>query len=365
VTHEVAVAGGGIFGVTAAVVLARSGHRVTLFEQEPELLCAASGINQLRLHAGYHYPRSVATALASRDTVEGFRAMYPAAVVDGGEHYYAIASEGSLTDGDAFLRFLAELGLEHRPARPPFLRAEAVEVCVAVRESLIDLPVLRELAWAYLRAAGVQVRLATRATADALDAFDLVVVATYATLNELLGELGARQQPYQFEVVEKPVVRPPDSLRGRGIVVMDGPFMCIDPFGRTELSLMGHVVHAIHHTNVGELPEIPHDIAPLLNRGVIERPRPTAFARFVEEAATYVPDAARFEHVGSMYTVRTVLPGLDRTDARPTLVAHHSDRVVALFSGKIGTCVRAAEEVAELVEGLPDAVASLGKDGTG
>ena len=356
---DVAVAGGGIFGVTAAIVLARSGHQVTLFEQQSELLCAASGINQLRLHAGYHYPRSVATALASRDAVESFRAMYPDAVVESDEHYYAIAREGTLTSGDEFLEFLARLELEHRPARPPFVREDAVDVCVAVREHLIDLPVLRDLVRAYLRSAGVRVHLGTWATAESLKPFDLVVVATYSTLNELIGELGGSCQSYQYEVVEKPFVRPPDSLRDRSIVVLDGPFMCIDPYGRSGFSLMGHVVHAIHHTNVGELPEIPDDIEPLLNRGVIERPRPTAFSRFVEEAVAFVPDAAKIEHVGSMYTVRTVLPGLDRTDARPTVVARHGDRIVTLFSGKIGTCVRAAEEVAEVAEGIPDQVVSI------
>lgn len=359
-SFKIAVVGGGIFGVTAAVVLARSGHRVTLFEQRPELLRAASGTNQFRLHAGYHYPRSVPTALASRDSVESFRVMYPDAVVDGDEHYYAIAGEGSLTDGEAFLAFLNELELEHRLVRPSFIRHEAVDVCVAVRESLIDPVVLMRLAHTYLQAAGVDVRLGTRATASLLEPFDFVALATYASLNELLGELGGATQCYQFEVVEKLLVRPPERLRHRSIVVLDGPFMCIDPYGRSGLSLMGHVVHAIHSSNVGERPEVPDAIEPLLDRGPVERPELTAFPRFVEAAAAFIPDASGIEHVGSMYTVRTVLPGLDETDARPTLVARHGERVVALFSGKIGTCVRAAQDLAEIVAGRPDHVLSAG-----
>ena len=359
---DVAVAGGGIFGVTAAIVLARSGHQVTLFEQRSELLCAASGINQLRLHAGYHYPRSVATALASRDAVESFRAMYPGAVVESDEHYYAIAREGTLTSGDEFLEFLARLELEHRPARPSFVREEAVDVCVAVREHLIDLPALRDLVWAYLRSAGVHVHLGTRATAG-----ESRVVRSRRRRDVFNAERADRRARRAVSAVSvrgrrEAVRRPADSLRDRSVVVLDGPFMCIDPYGRSGFSLMGHVVHAIHHSNVGELPEIPDDIEPLLNQGVIERPRPTAFSRFVEEAVAFIPDAAKMEHVGSMYTVRTVLPGLDRTDARPTVVARHGARIVALFSGKIGTCVRAAEEVAEVAEGIPDQVVSMPLD---
>jgi hypothetical protein len=167
-------------------------------------------------------------------------------------------------------------------------------------------------------------------------------------MNRLLAGT-AVERDYQFEVVEKVVVRPPASLAGRSVVVLDGPFTCIDPFGATGLSVMGHVVHAIHHTNVGRLPEIPPEIAPLLDRGVIERPPLTSFPLFREAAAEFFADATELQHVGSMFTVRTVLPGLDATDERPTLVTAVDERLVTVFSGKIGTCVRAAEEVAAIV----------------
>jgi thioredoxin reductase len=51
-TQNIAVVGGGIFGVTAAVRFARAGYCVQLFEKAPTLLSAASAINQFRLHRG-------------------------------------------------------------------------------------------------------------------------------------------------------------------------------------------------------------------------------------------------------------------------------------------------------------------------
>ena len=56
---HIAIIGGGFFGATVAYVLAEAGYPVTLFEKHDDLLQAASGINQFRLHRGYHYPRSV------------------------------------------------------------------------------------------------------------------------------------------------------------------------------------------------------------------------------------------------------------------------------------------------------------------
>jgi len=50
-----------------------------------------------------------------------------------------------------------------------------------------------------------------------------------------------------------------------------------------------------------------------------------------------------------MYTIRTVLPNKDKDDARPTLVEKPDDKTFTIFSGKIGTCVSAAEEILEYI----------------
>ena len=52
-----AVVGGGIYGVTVATKLKVSGYDVDLYESDSQILNRASGINQYRLHRGYHYPR--------------------------------------------------------------------------------------------------------------------------------------------------------------------------------------------------------------------------------------------------------------------------------------------------------------------
>jgi glycine/D-amino acid oxidase-like deaminating enzyme len=352
-----------VFGASAAIALARGGRRVTLFEELPELLGAASGINQYRLHRGYHYPRSAETALGARDGVASFRAAFPEAVIDTHRHTYAIAREGSRTDADGFVRFLDRLGLEYRIGRPPHVRDEAVSVCVTVAEAVIDPAALRASIERQLRESGVRVELGQRANAAELERFEVVVVATYARLNELLEQLGKPTHPFQFKVVEKPVLRLPDELRGESVVVLDGPFACVDPLGTTGLSVLGHVVHAVHAANVGTLPEIPDKVAPLLNRGIVPDPQPTHAPRMLEAAAEFLPGLARAEHVGSMFTVRVTLPGLEPTDARPTLVRDHGDGVVSVFSGKIGTCIRAAEEVTAAVEGMtaPAGIAAHGR----
>ena len=69
----------------------------------------------------------------------------------------------------------------------------------------------------------------------------------------------------------------------------------------------------------------------------------------MQSARKFFVDIDKSKHIGSMYTFRTVLPNRDKDDGRPTLVEQTDDNQFTLFSGKIGTCVTAAEEILEYV----------------
>lgn len=345
----IGVIGGGIFGVTAAVELARHGHSVELFEMERDILQAASGINQYRLHRGYHYPRSHSTAQSSKSSEASFRRLFGDAVLDNVSHFYGVSRRDSRTSAEDFVRFCDDMGLEYKVAWPEVVRRDSLQICVKVREGLFDPVALRRLCWRYLRQYGVRVHLKTKVHVDALASFDFRVIATYARLNETLGAAAHPLPVYQFEVCEKPVVRLSPPWRHHSVVIMDGPFMCVDPLGTTGLSVMGNVVHAIHHTNVGTSPEIPSDIRPLLNQAITACPSLTKIERFIDSADEFLAGMSDAEHVGSMFTVRAVLPHIDETDGRPTIVSQVNANTLALFSGKIGTCVEAAREVVRQV----------------
>jgi hypothetical protein len=130
--------------------------------------------------------------------------------------------------------------------------------------------------------------------------------------------------------------------------------MCFDPLGSSDLFVLGNVVHAIHHVSVGRVPDVPEELQGLLDAGIIAAPRGSNIDRFIAAGSEFFEEFERAEHVGSMFTVRAVLPGLDGTDERPTLVRDIDDRTVSVFSGKIDTCIRAAKETARLVRARAD-----------
>ena len=201
--------------------------------------------------------------------------------------------------------------------------------------------------WDKLKHYGVDVNLNTKIDLDDLDNYDYIINATYANTNHLLEP--SKHKDYQFELCEKPVIKLPEKYRNKSIVIMDGPFMCIDPLGGTDYHVMGNVVHAIHSTNIGKFPISDSKFDEVLNKGIVKNPLITNFDKFIESAKKFFVDIEKAEHIGSMFTFRTVLPNRDKDDARPTLIEKQNDRIFTLFSGKIGTCVDAAEKISEFM----------------
>src|SRR3989344_9442806 len=99
------VIGGGIFGVTAAIELAKSGINTYLFEQNKFLMQGATSVNQNRFHLGYHYPRSAATAKQCLEGLPSFKEYFSPVLVDLKENYYAIGKKGSRVGFDKYIKF--------------------------------------------------------------------------------------------------------------------------------------------------------------------------------------------------------------------------------------------------------------------
>jgi hypothetical protein len=335
-----AVVGGGIYGVTVATKLKVSGYDVVLYEADGQILNRASGINQYRLHRGYHYPRSSETIESCKTNEDSFIKYYNQSIVNGDiKHYYSIASDESLVTAQEYLTTLDDAGLPWAIVDP----LPNCDLTIEVDEKLYDPNTLRMLCEKRLYGNGVDVKLNDKV--NKITGYKHVVYTTYSSLNDFSDE----KQDYQFELCEKPILKLPKKYKGKSIVIMDGPFMCFDPFSDTEYHLAGNVVHAIHASNIGEKPNIPPVYKEYLNKGLIENPKYTNIDRFIESAKKFFPEIEKSEHIGSMYTIRTVLPYKDKTDERPTIVTKQNDDYI-LFSSKIGNCVNAASKVIDMIK---------------
>lgn len=336
---KVAVIGAGIFGVTSALKLDND-FDVTLFEKNDDILQNASSINQYRLHRGYHYPRSVDTAISAKHGTETFLEEYPCELEASNQHY-AIASFGSKITSDDYESFMDSVGLDYEEVVSDLLADTNIEKLYKVNEGLFDPCKLYDLCNEKLNNSEINRLTNCEFTKDNESEFDYIVNATYSNLNQN----SEKQSDYQFEICEKPLIRLPEKYKGIGIVIMDGPFMCIDPYSDTDYHVVGNVVHAIHHTNTGKMPEIPKKLEGLLNKGIVKNPSITKWSKFKETLNDFFTDVDDVEHIGSMYTIRTVLSNRDYDDARPSIVDKESKSKYLIFSGKISTAVDTANEL--------------------
>ena len=335
-----AVVGGGIYGVTVATKLKVSGYDVDLYESDSQILNRASGINQYRLHRGYHYPRSIETIESCKTNEDSFIKYYNQSIVnDDIKHYYSIASEESLVTAQEYLTTLDDAGLGWKIVDT----LPNCDLTIEVDEKLYDPNMLRMLCRERLYGNGVDVHLSKKVSKQ--DGYKHTIYSTYSSLNDFTDD----EQDYQFELCEKPVLKLPKKYKGKSIVIMDGPFMCFDPYSDTDYHLAGNVVHAIHASNIGKKPKIPPVYEEYLNKGVVKKPKYTNIDRFIESAKKFFPEIEESEYIGSMYTIRTVLPHKDETDERPTIVTKQGDDYI-LFSSKIGNCVTAASNVIDMIK---------------
>jgi len=64
--YDYVIVGGGFYGCCLALYLRSISTRVVVLEAGDKLLDRASRVNQARIHTGFHYPRSVLTAVKSK-----------------------------------------------------------------------------------------------------------------------------------------------------------------------------------------------------------------------------------------------------------------------------------------------------------
>ena len=226
----------------------------------------------------------------------------------------------------------------------------SIDLCVRVKESIYDPKILKEISMDLMEKNKIKIHLNTKATESMLDEFDKIIVCTYANLNELLTKFPNSQNEYQFELCEKPVVKLPNSFKNKSIVIMDGPFMCIDPLANTDLHLLCNVTHEIHQTNIGKFPDVDKEYLHLLDNGIIKNPSHTNYDKFIKSSLDFFPEIKDAKYIGSMFTVRAVPPRVEDTDERPTLVKKINEKIITVFSGKITTCAQAANEVKKIIQ---------------
>lgn len=122
----------------------------------------ASYNNQARMHNGYHYPRSVLTALRSRVSFPRFVKDFPDCVYSSFDKYYCIGRHLSKVSSNQFYNFCKSIGAEIEPAPYKFTKYVNplfIEDSFTVKEYAFDSTKLRDQLLSRIDGLPVEIKL--------------------------------------------------------------------------------------------------------------------------------------------------------------------------------------------------------------
>lgn len=358
---DLIVVGAGAFGLYAAGLASRQRRSVAVVDIAETPFTRASLVNQARLHYGYHYPRSLATALSAKRYFDRFSEEFPEAINADFTMIYATSTRASFTNSQAFTAFCDRAGIEVKRVDPArFFKAGTVDGAFETKECSFDADALQSALmeridenrthWflGHSIASGIVKRdeLTVRLEDGVTIRSRALVNATYSGTNAVLKALGATTLPLKYELCEVVLGEPSQPLSGLGITVMDGPFFSVMPFGLTGLHSATAVGITPRLESREEVPTFPcqplvEDCTPRNLADCTRCPqRPgTGWPLIRQLMELYLVEDLSMEYAHSLFTVKTVLATAEVDDSRPTVIVNHweSPTVFTVFSGKMDT----------------------------
>lgn len=356
------IIGGGLFGLYAAEFCGMRGESVLVLEYEDKPFERATYCNQARVHLGYHYPRSHATAQKSANYFHRFNTTYKDAVKMDFDKIYATSKMFSWTTADQFEKFCAAVNIPCEPLSPTrFFKKQMCDGVFETQEYTYDAMILKDMLVESLDAlANVHIEYSARIDTieRASDHYEVhmqsngkayqtpfLFNATYASVNQIIDKLGFTPFNIKYELCEIILCEVSDSLSDKGITVMDGPFFSIMPFGKTGLHSLTSVTFTPHVTSYDVLPTFecqkrsggycsPQQLGNCNTCPV----KPTSAWRYMSNLARkYLNERFTFKYVSSLYAIKPILMASEIDDSRPTVVKVFSKKptFVSVLSGKI------------------------------
>ena len=357
------IIGAGIYGLYSALFCAKRGENILILECEKEPFTRATYVNQARVHQGYHYPRSLSTAMKSAGYFERFNSDYSFCINREFEKVYAISSKYSWSTGEQFKKFCKTAGIiceELHPER--FFNPGMCDAAFLTREYTYDAMILKNYFFEELKQKK-NVHFSFGTTIKSIHKMEgifevevqdsivyqtqFLLNATYAATNQILEMMGYDKFAIKYELCEIILCNVNTKLDKYGITVMDGPFFSIMPFGKTGFHSLTSVTFTPHATCYNELPsftcqERSGGYCSQKHLGncndCIAKPD-SAFPYMANLARKYLREEYKFEFKESLFSMKPILLSSEIDDSRPTVIKtfSHNPTCVGVLSGKVNT----------------------------
>lgn len=357
------IIGAGLYGLYSALYCSRKGENVLVLECDKTPFRRATYINQARVHQGYHYPRSISTAMKSAGYFERFNRDYAFCINREFNKIYGTSSQYSWSSGEQFKNFCSAANIPCEELHPErFFKDYMCDGAFLTREYTYDAIMLRDYFQENLRNLSnveIQYGITIERIEKLQDVYGIymndgkeyrtgfVLNATYAGTNQILAVAGYEKFHIKYELCEIILCDVNEKLRQYGFTVMDGPFFSIMPFGKTGMHSLTSVTFTPHTTSYEEVPSFPCQkrsggccsVSRLGNCNDCPAKPETAFPYMANLARKYLKEEFMFSYKGSLFSMKPILMSSEIDDSRPTVIRTYSRKptFVGVLSGKINT----------------------------
>ena len=364
-SYDYLIIGGGLFGVYTALYLVEKRNKILLCEVDSNLMKRASVVNQARLHFGYHYPRSVATARQANEYRERFISDHSKFINNKFKQYYAIANNGSFTSDDDFLRFcdLIDIPIKQVELKPLFNHNELKNVYrtdeisfdpVMISEfyrkkindsSKIDVKLNTYVYSAFKNNYEWYITLGSKNKEKMMIKAHSVVNATYSGLNAVNAIFDGDELELVHEISEIALIHS-NKLKNIGLTVMDGSFCSTMPYGLSNLHSLSSVRYTHHIKAKGNLPKFDcqqlfDECNPdhLYNCNICPVKPKTNYIKMIKQLKRYISDKVDIQYIFSLFAIKTTLKSSYIDDSRTTIIKKlaSNPNYFSLISGKINS----------------------------
>lgn len=362
--YDKIIIGAGLYGLYSALFCCQRGQKVIVLECDHSPFRRATFINQARVHQGYHYPRSISTAMKSAGYFDRFNKDFAFCINKEFDQIYATSSKYSWSNGKQFKDFCKAANIPCEELHPGnYFKDGMCDGVFRTREYTYDAMILKDY---YLEELSkytdtVQIKYGVNITGIDRDtdayiintaegtsySSGFVLNATYAGTNQILDMVGFEKFGIKYELCEIILCNVNDKLKDIGFTVMDGPFFSIMPFGKTGYHSLTSVTFTPHTTSYDSVPtfscqENSEGFCSNFHLGNCNDcpAKPvTAFPYMANLARKYMLDEYGFEYEKSLFSMKPILMSSEIDDSRPTVIRKYSEKptFVGVLSGKINT----------------------------
>ena len=334
---KIAVIGSGFYGSTLALLLSKD-HEVELYEKENTIFNGASSSNQFRFHSGYHYPRSQKTVNEINKSKDDFVSFFGKKIFEKTVNYYPVAKGGKI-NFKKYEKFLKKNKLPYKKINL-FKKVSTIENSILTNEKILNFFKTKKFLLKNIKKQNIKLILNKEFKKKYLVKYDKIIVATYSNNNRVLNSLGVKNlKIFKYQLVEKIVIKLPKKYKKKSFVVIDGDFVCVDPYLGTNYHLLSDVKLSKLETVISKFPRFKSYKSKFLNKGIIKNINISKFYSFINRSSKYLPFLKNSKYIGSMYVVRALKKNVEMTDERTSSVYFHNKKIISIFSGKWNNCI--------------------------